>query len=173
MHCHLYRLRYRQRRDQNARSFAYHMKITISDDMLATFPIRIYKESTTTDNEVIETPSSLENKDAQNQDDVTKNENNEAKLQDSAPESDIKEKTDINDKIDQKNIIAINLPSVDAPPPSISLVLKRQVSIKSNHLNRHVSVKSQRAALSRHVSVRSVRSTKSTRSENAISAATA
>ncbi|CAB5180472.1 unnamed protein product [Rhizophagus irregularis] len=185
MHCHLYRLRRQRGRENNARPFAYHMKITIDDDILATFPIRTYKESTTKNNEIVENQSSEENKDTQNQDDVTKNENGDVKPRDSsataplASEIDNKEKTDTNDKFDQKNTVAINLPnnaSVDTPPPSISSILNRKVSIKADYptaLSRHVSVKSQRAALSRHVSVRSARSTKSTRSENAISAATA
>ncbi|RIA97826.1 hypothetical protein C1645_219398 [Glomus cerebriforme] len=179
MHCHLYRLRRQRGRENNASPpFAYQMKITIDDDILSTFPIRVYKASTTTNNEVVETQPIEENKNAQNQNDITKNENSEANLLTS--ESDNKEKAVINDKIDQKGIIAINIPSlnnasVDAPPPSISSVLNRKVSIKSDPtaLSRHVSIKSQRVDLSRHVSVRSARSTKSTRSENAISAATA
>jgi hypothetical protein len=127
-----------------------------------------------------------DDKGGQNQGDVTKNESNEAKPRDSSITVPLaselgNKKTDTNDKTDQKNIVSINLPplnntSVDAPPPSITSVLNRKVSIKSDYptaLNRHVSVKSQRMALSRHVSVRSARSTKSTRSENAISAAIA
>lgn len=160
------------------------MKITLDDDILATFPIRIYKASTTENNEIVENQSSEENKDTQNQDDVTKNENDDVKPRDSSATAPLaseidKEKTDTNDKFVQKSTGAINLPnntSVDTPPPSISSILNRKVSIKADYptaLSRHVSMKSQRAALSRHVSVRSARSTKSTRSENAISAATA
>ncbi|GBB87879.1 hypothetical protein RclHR1_14380004 [Rhizophagus clarus] len=185
MHCHLYRLRRQRGRENSARPFTCHTKVTIDDDILATFPIRIYKESTPKNNEIVENQSNEENKDAQNQDDVTKNENSDVKPRDSlttaplASEIDNKEKIDSNDKTDQKSIVTINLSnntSVDTPPFSISSVLNRKVSIKADYpsaLSRHVSVKSQRAALSRHVSVRSARSTKSTRSENAVSAATA
>ncbi|CAG8613355.1 55_t:CDS:2 [Funneliformis mosseae] len=192
MHCHLYRLRRRQRgRENNPRPFTYRMKmLTISDDMLASFPIRTYT-APNSNNKIVETQSNMENKDAQNEDDVPNQNEISSEAQNlsvttqTAPvthlisESEDNEKTDTNEKIDEKNTIAINIPSSNNIPidvPSIPLVLNRKVSIKSDYptsLSRHVSVKSQHANLSRHVSVRSARSTKSTRSENAISAATA
>src|SRR6266542_3990429 len=78
MHCHLYRLRRRQRgRENNTRHFTYRMKaLTINDDMLATFPIRIYK-APTTNNETMEIQSNMvENKNDENKNDENKNDEN-------------------------------------------------------------------------------------------------
>ncbi|CAI2169798.1 10718_t:CDS:2 [Funneliformis geosporum] len=192
MHCHLYRIRRRQRGRDNPRPFTYRMKmLTISDDTLASFPIRTYT-APISNNEIVETQSNMEIKDAQNEDNIPKQNEKSIEAQDlsvttqTAPvtqltsESEDKEIIDKNEKIDEKGTVSINIPSSNNIPidvmPSIPLVLNRQVSIKSDRptaLSRHISVKSQHAGINRHVSVRSARSTKSTRSENAISAATA